>query len=105
MHGEAPPPTRTVFSGLGELDFLYGEVWSRDEHLTRRDRRLIAITCAAALGIDTEMTEQLGSALRSGDLTFEELQEVVLHIAVYLGWIVARRLDHLLVAAVDEGDS
>ena len=85
VHGEDPAPTRTVFGGVGELDFLYGEVWSRDEHLTRRDRRLVAITCAAALGIDTEMTEQLGAALRSGDLTFEELQEVVLHIAVYLG--------------------
>jgi 4-carboxymuconolactone decarboxylase len=46
-----------------------------------------------------ETTDQLESALRSGDLTFEELQEVVLHIAVYLGWIVARRLDHLLVSA------
>ena len=65
----------------------------------------IAITCVVLLGIDTEMTEQLGSALRSGDLAFDELQEVVLHIVVYLGWIVARRLDHLLVVVVDESDS
>lgn len=99
VHGAAPPPPRTAFQGLGELDYLYGEIWSRDEHLTRRDRRLIAISCSAAVGIDAETTEQLDSALRSGDLTFEELQEVVLHIAVYLGWIVARRLDHLLVEA------
>lgn len=105
VHGVAPPPARTVFSGLGDLDFLYGEVWCREEYLTRRDRRLIAITCSAALGVDTETTEQLEAALRSGDLDFEELQEVVLHIAVYLGWIVARRLDQLLVTAVDEGDT
>ena len=99
MHGAAPPPPRTAFQGVAELDYLYGEVWSRDEHLTRRDRRLIAISCSAGLGIDAETTDQLESALRSGDLTFEELQEVVVHIAVYLGWIVARRLDHLLVEA------
>ena len=84
---------------MADLDYLYGEIWSRDEYLTRRDRRLVAISCSAALGIDAEMTDQLESALRSGDLTFDELQEVVMHIAVYLGWIVARRLDHLLVAA------
>ena len=30
---------------------------------------------------------------------YEELQEVVMHVAVYLGWPVARRLDDLLVAA------
>jgi len=53
----------------------------------------------AALGIDAETTDQLESALRSGDLTFHELQEVMMHIAVYLGWIVARRADQLLVTA------
>jgi 4-carboxymuconolactone decarboxylase len=99
VHGVAPPPPLTAFQGVGELDYLFGEVWSRDEYLTRRDRRLIAISCCAAIGIDAETTDQLESALRSGDLTFDELQEVVLHVAVYLGWIVARRLDHLLVAA------
>jgi 4-carboxymuconolactone decarboxylase len=99
VHGAAPPPPRTAFQGVAELDYLFGEIWSRDEFLTRRDRRLIAISCSAGFGIDTETTDHLESALRSGDLTFDELQETVMHIAVYLGWIVARRLDHLLVAA------
>jgi 4-carboxymuconolactone decarboxylase len=99
VHGVAPPPPRTAFQGVAELDYLYGEVWSRDRHLTRRDRRLVAISCCAAVGIDAETTDQLDAALRSGDLTFAELQEVVVHVAAYLGWIVARRLDHLLVAS------
>ncbi len=98
VHGVAPQLPRTAFAGA-DLDYLYGEVWSRDEYLTPRDRRLVAIACSAAIGIDAETTDQLESALRSGDLTFEELQEVVVHVAVYLGWIVARRLDRLLVAA------
>lgn len=101
VHGEPAPMPRTVFGGLGELDYLYGEIWSREGLLTRRDRRLVAIVCSAAVGIDAETTMHLESALRSGDLTFAELQEVVLHVAVYLGWIVARHLDHLLLTALD----
>jgi 4-carboxymuconolactone decarboxylase len=99
VHGAPPEPTGTAFHGVADLDFLHGEVWTRDGLLTRRDRRLVAISCCAAIGIDAETTDQVESALRSGDLTFVELQEVVVHIAVYLGWIVARRLDRLLVDA------
>ena len=95
----APAPARTAFRGRAYLDFLYGEVWTRDEYLTRRDRRLVSICCSAELGVDAETTEHLEAALRSGELSYEELQEVVIHVAVYLGWIVARRLDDLLVAA------
>ena len=89
----------TAFRGRAYFDFLYGEVWTRDEYLTRRDRRLVSICCSAELGVDAETTEHLEAALRNGELTYEELQEVVMHVAVYLGWIIARRLDDLLVAA------
>jgi 4-carboxymuconolactone decarboxylase len=99
VHGVAPAPATTAFRGRAYLDFLYGEVWTRDEYLTRRDRRLISICCSAELGMDDETTEHLEATLRSGELNFEELQEVVMHVAVYLGWIVARHLDDLLVAA------
>jgi 4-carboxymuconolactone decarboxylase len=99
VHGVAPAPARTAFRGRAYLDYLYGEVWTRDEYLTWRDRRLVAICCSAELGVDAETSEHLEAALRSGELTYEELQEVVIHVAVYLGWIVARRLDDLLVAA------
>ncbi len=99
VHGVPPAPAPTAFRGRAYLDYLYGEVWTRDEYLTRRDRRLVSICCSAELGADDETTEHLEAALRSGELTYEELQEVVMHVAVYLGWIVARRLDDLLVAA------
>ena len=99
VHGVAPAPARTAFRGRAYLDYLYGEVWTRDEYLTRRDRRLVSICCSAELGVEAETTEHLEAALRNGELSYEELQEVVIHVAVYLGWIVARRLDDLLVAA------
>lgn len=98
VHGVAPPPATTAFRGRAYYDYLYGEVWTRAEHLTRRDRRLIAISCSAELGVDEEIAEHLEAALRHRELTYEELQEAVVHIAVYLGWSVARHLDDLLVA-------
>ena len=99
VHGVPAAPAPTAFRGRAYLDFLYGEVWTRDEYLTRRDRRLVSICCSTELGADTETTEHLEAALRNGELDYEELQEVVMHVAVYLGWIVARRLDDLLVTA------
>jgi 4-carboxymuconolactone decarboxylase len=101
VHGTTAPPAKTAFRGRAYYDYLYGEVWTRDEHLTRRDRRLIAISCSAELGVDEEITEHLEAALRNGELTYEELQETVMHIAVYLGWPVARHLDDLLVAVAE----
>jgi 4-carboxymuconolactone decarboxylase len=102
VRGVMAPPATTAFRGRAYYDFLYGEVWTREEHLTRRDRRLIAISCSAELGVDDEVSEHLESTLRAGELTYEELQEVVMHVAVYLGWPVARRLDDLLVAAAEQ---
>jgi 4-carboxymuconolactone decarboxylase len=102
VRGVMAPPATTAIRGRAYYDFLYGEVWTRDEYLTRRDRRLIAICCSAELGIDAEVTEQLEATLRADELTYEELQEVVMHVAVYLGWPVARRLDDHLVAVAHE---
>ena len=36
------------------------------------------------------------------DLTYDELQELVFHYAIYLGWLPGRRLDDLLVRAASE---
>ena len=85
--------------GRAYLDFLYGEIWTRQEHLTRRDRRIVSICCAAAGGVDEEAAEHLRAALAMEELTYEELQELVVHYAVYLGWTFGRRLDDLLVTA------
>ena len=98
IHGAAPPPATTPFQGHARLDYLYGEIWSRQKYLTRRDRRIISICSAASATIDEEVTEHLRAALTLGDMTRSELEELVVHFAVYLGWNLARRLDDLLVA-------
>jgi 4-carboxymuconolactone decarboxylase len=104
IHGVPSPPTTTAFRRGAYLDFLYGEIWTREKHLTRRDRRIVSICCAAASGVDEETAEHLRAALGANELTYDELQELVVHYAVYLGWTFGRHLDDLLVvAATDAG--
>lgn len=104
VHGRPSPPPATAFRGESYLDFLYGEIWTRSKYLTRRDRRIVSICCSAAVGVDEEVDEHLRAALEMGDLSYEELQELVIHYAVYLGWPLGRRLDdRLQQAARDAG--
>jgi 4-carboxymuconolactone decarboxylase len=69
----------------------------RQEHLTRRDRRIISICCCAAVGVASETRAHLEAALRNDELTLEQLQELVVHFAVYVGWVLGRELDDLLL--------
>jgi 4-carboxymuconolactone decarboxylase len=97
VQGVAAPPAITAFRRDALLDFLYGEIWTRDAYLTRRDRRIISICCSAAVGVDVEIKDQLGASFANDELTFAELQELVVHVAVYVGWILGRRLDDNLI--------
>jgi 4-carboxymuconolactone decarboxylase len=102
VHGVPAPPGDTAFGGRAYLDYLYGEVWTRTQHLTRRDRRIVSICSAASVGVDDETTSHLRAALRLDELTYEELEELVVHVAVYLGWHLAHRLDRHLVEVATE---
>lgn len=99
VHGVEAPQAVTPFRGRASLDYLYGEIWTRERFLTRRDRRIISICSAGSVGVDEETTAHLQAALALGDLTREELEELVMHYAVYLGWALGRHLDDLLIEA------
>ena len=101
VQGQPPPPPTTPFRRSAYLDYLYGEIWTREEHLTRRDRRIVSICCCAAAGVASEARAHLEAALRYGELTLEELQELVIHFAVYVGWALARQLDDLLLEVAE----
>ena len=96
MLGPAPEGL-TTFRQVGYFAYLYGEVWTRPG-LTRKERRIISICCAAHAEPTRELEGHLYSALASGDLTYGELQELVLHYAVYLGSLSGAQLDDALVA-------
>jgi len=102
IHGAPPSRALTAFQGRARLDYLYGEIWSRSRYLTRRDRRIISICSAASTAIDEEVIEHLRAALTFGDMTRRELEELVVHFAVYLGWNLARRLDDHVVQVAGE---
>lgn len=61
----------------------WGEVWCRDG-LPLKTRSLITIATLAALKASTELKGHVRGALRNG-CTVAEIQEVLLHSAVYCG--------------------
>ena len=75
----------TPFSGAGLLDFVFADIWNRPG-LSRRARRLVTLTCAGAADTQAPIVEHVYAALKSGDLSIDDMHEFVLHFAVYCGW-------------------
>ncbi|MFP8780868.1 4-carboxymuconolactone decarboxylase [Hydrogenophaga sp. RWCD_12] len=61
----------------------WGDVWQR-EGLDRKTRSLITVAMLTALGKQHELKGHVRGALNNG-ATVEEIQEVLLHAAIYCG--------------------
>lgn len=67
-------------------DILFGEVWSRNNLLSLRDRSLVTITSLISQGItDSSLTYHLQEAKKNG-ITRTEAAEIITHVAFYAGW-------------------
>lgn len=67
-------------------DVLFGEVWSREQALSLRDRSLVTITCLMAQGlVDSSFQYHLMTAKQNG-ITRTEIAEILTHAAFYAGW-------------------
>lgn len=67
-------------------DILFGEVWSRNDLLSLRDRSLVTITSLISQGItDSSLGYHLQEAKKNG-ITRTEISEIITHIAFYAGW-------------------
>ena len=67
-------------------DILFGEVWSRNDLLSLRDRSLVTITSLISQGItDSSLKYHLQSAKANG-ITRTEVAEIITHVAFYAGW-------------------
>lgn len=67
-------------------DVLFGEVWSREDQLSARDRSMITVTALMASGIlDTSLQFHIQNAKNHG-VTAEEMAELLTHAAFYAGW-------------------
>ena len=67
-------------------DVLFGEVWSREEQLSLRDRSLVTVIALMAQGLtDESFRYHLMTAKKNG-ITKDEIAEIVTHAAFYCGW-------------------
>lgn len=67
-------------------DVLFGEVWSRTDKLSARDRSIVTVTALMASGIlDSSLKFHLTNAKKNG-VTREEIAEILTHAAFYAGW-------------------
>ena len=67
-------------------DVLFGQVWSREEQLSLRDRSLVTVVALMAQGLtDESFRYHLMSAKKNG-ITKEEMAEIITHAAFYRGW-------------------
>lgn len=79
-------------------EHLFAQIWTRPG-LGVRERRLVSLSVAAAVGSLPGYASHLRGALESGDFTEEELWEWLLHFTQYAGypkaapvWAELRRL-------------
>ena len=67
-------------------DVLFGEVWSRTNHLSLRDRSVVTVTALVSSGIiDSSLTYHLQEAKKNG-VTRTEIAEILTQVAFYAGW-------------------
>lgn len=67
-------------------DVLFGEIWSRKDKLSVRDRSIVTVVALVSSGIlDSSLRFHLNNAKDCG-VTKEEIVEVLTHAAFYVGW-------------------
>ncbi len=66
-------------------DVLFGEVWSREEELSARDRSLITIAALFSAGLYPQLKSHLALGKEHG-LKKAEVVEAITQLAFYCGW-------------------
>lgn len=67
------------------IDQLFAETWARP-NMSIRDRRLVALGAVAAMG-ETEMFEiQIRAALKKGELTKAQVEDMVVFLPAYISY-------------------
>lgn len=89
------PEADTAYRKAGIGNFVFGEMWSRPG-LTLKERRWLTLACVAASDAHSPIQSHVYASLKSGDISYAEMMEAVLHIAVYLGWPKASYLEQVV---------
>lgn len=100
MLGEIAPE----FARLND-DVLFGEVWSRNDKLSLRDRSIVTVATLVAKGMgDTFACQYQMQEAKKNGVTKEEMAEILTHQAFYAGWPnVWAAFNSMKKAYVEEG--
>jgi 4-carboxymuconolactone decarboxylase len=79
------------YSGAGILNFVFGEMWLRPG-LGMKQRRLVTVACVAFQDAPIPILSHVYAALKSRDVSFDEVDELALQFAAYYGWAKASHL-------------
>ncbi len=86
-------------------DILFGEVWSREDKLSLKDRSMITITTLISKGIvDSSLKYHIQTARNNG-ITKSEMAEILTHIAFYAGWPNAWAAFRMAKEVYSEGEN
>lgn len=94
------------FASLND-DVLFGEVWSRENELSARDRSLVTVTSLMSQGLCDSSFEYHLKAAKANGITKSEIAEILTHAAFYAGWPkawAAFRLAKDVWAQPEDGD-
>jgi 4-carboxymuconolactone decarboxylase len=89
------PSRDNPYSGAGILNFVFGEMWLRPG-LGMKERRLITVACVAFQDAEMPILSHVYAALKSGDVSYEEMDELALQFAAYCGCAKADYLNHVI---------
>lgn len=86
-------------------DVLFGEVWSREDTLSLRDRSLVTVVSLMAQGlVDSSFQYHLMTAKKNG-ITKAEIAEILTHAAFYAGWPKAWAAFNMALEVWDEDET
>ncbi|MSA05371.1 carboxymuconolactone decarboxylase family protein [Megasphaera sp. BIOML-A1] len=67
-------------------DILFGEVWSKNDVLSLKERSIVTVSALIAQGlIDTPLKFHMETAKKNG-VTKDEMVEIITQLAFYSGW-------------------
>lgn len=89
------PVRDNPFQGAGILNFVFGEMWLRPG-LGMKERRLITVACVAFQDAPYPIVSHVYAALKSREVSFDEMDEVVLHFAAHYGWPKGSHLNQVV---------
>ena len=85
------------------VEHLFGDIWQRPG-LSDRDRRLFLLGLLVGQRANDVLTIQVPAALANGELTPEELRELVITACHYDGWPNGSRMNSVVEEAIGRAE-